>query len=94
MDSTNLNYSLKQLFWDNSISEDILQKILNNEIEEFQGITRQKIYVRLLESFQWYQILSLIKKNQIEEILSDEVITKIWNNPLRQRYEYARRFLL
>jgi len=83
---------IKPLFWDYDITEGTLNEILRGELQEAKGITRSKIYSRLLESYSWYQILKIIDSNQIAAILSDDIIEKIWNKPLQKRYQYAKGF--
>jgi hypothetical protein len=84
---------LKPLFWDYDISEELLLKILNNEIPENKGVTQEMIFKRLLESLSWFQILSIIKSEQIPQILNDDILNKMWNKPLQKRYQYAKQFL-
>jgi hypothetical protein len=84
---------LKPLFWDYQVSEDILQQILNDNIQNYSGIDKAKIFTRLLESYSWYRIVQIIGKKNIPEILSDTFIMSIWNQSLRARYQNAKRFL-
>ncbi len=93
MKPINAALNIKPLFWDYDIDEEILNEILIGKLQEFKGITRSKIYARLLESYSWYHILKIIDSNQVAEILSDEIIVKIWNKPLQKRYQYAKGFL-
>ena len=87
MKSVYTDLRIKPLFWDYDITEEILNEILRGELQEAKGITRSKIYSRLLESYSWHQILRIIDSNQIAAILSDEIIANIWNKPLQKRYQ-------
>jgi len=93
MKSISDNIYIKPLFWDYDVTEEILDEILRGKLQEFKGITQSKIYSRLVESYSWYQILKIIDSTQIVEILSDDIISKIWNKPLQKRYQYAQGLL-
>lgn len=84
---------LKKAFWDREICGDDLLAILEKRMETSHDVTLAKLYVRLMETYNWYTILKLISFNQRIEIISEEFTNKIWNKPLRTRFEYARRLL-
>lgn len=91
MDKREINKHLSQLFWDIDIELETIIDILNGKITNYKSVDAAKIYLRLLESYNWHTILQIIELNQINEILSEKIIKKIWNKPLRQRYETASR---
>ncbi|TAF74493.1 MAG: hypothetical protein EAZ53_08905 [Bacteroidetes bacterium] len=84
---------LKKAFWDRQISGDELLAILEKRMEASHDVTLPKLYVRLLETYNWYTILNLISYDQRIEIVSEKFTNKIWNKPIRTRFEYARRLL-
>lgn len=80
---------LSQLFWDRDIPIDVILDILDGITNNYKSVDSNKIYVRLLESYNWHTILQIIKPHQINEILAADAIKKIWNKPLQKRYEIA-----
>jgi hypothetical protein len=84
---------LKMAFWDSTVDAELLYNILHNKSTTVEGITIDKIYLRLLESYSWYTILDIITLERVNEILSEKIVSKIWNKALRMRYEYARKLL-
>lgn len=91
MEPTDKKKYLSQLFWDKNIPFEIILEILNGKTNSYKSVDSTKIYIRLLESYNWHVILQILNPHQIKEILSDNVIKKIWNKPLRKRYEIASR---
>jgi len=79
-----------------NISDSIpsLQNITDS-IPSFQNITSNinKIYSRLLNSYDWYTILSIIDNNKIKDLLKDEVLQLIWPKSVSKKYYNAKRIL-
>ena len=89
MEQEEVKKYLKQAFWDRAVDTELLNSVLQKKIASFEGITLEKIYLRLLESYSWYTILDIISSECIDEILADSIVSKIWNKPLRLKYKYA-----
>ena len=89
MEQEEVKKYLKQAFWDRAVDANLLNRVLQKEITSFDGITLDKIYLRLLQSYSWYTILDIVNSERIDEILAEGIVSKIWNKPLRLKYKYA-----
>ena len=89
MEQEEVKKYLKQAFWDRAVDTELLNRVLQKKIASFEGITLEKIYLRLLESYSWYTILDILSPECIDEILAEEIVSKIWNKPLQLKYKYA-----
>jgi len=84
---------LKDLFWDYCFNEDELRALLNGDIDKVGHLDRSALYVRILTSMGWYQIIELITLQKLGEALSEQVLDKIRFKDLREKYYFARKLL-
>ena len=82
---------MKNLFWDMNISQSEIQVLL--DYNDLNNPLTTSLYVRILSSFNWYEILEQLNEKQLHSALSDEVINKIKSKCLRERFRYARNIL-
>ena len=73
-----------KLFWDYDIRN--IDEISDKNL-------RRNLFVKILTSYNWYDILNSFTKREIEEMLNQEVINRIFPKELRKRYEFLSRFL-
>lgn len=85
---------LSKLFWDLNLNSDKLFLLLNGKIQKTGGIDRSNLYYRVLTGCGWYTILKLIPRKDLNRLLNDEVLNRIFPNDLRDKYLYARRILI
>lgn len=84
---------LKQAYWDSNYNPDDLYELLNSNIEEIKDLTKEKLYIRLLETYSWYSILEIIPQEKINELSNTIIFSKLRNNTLRKRYEFISQLL-
>lgn len=84
---------LKQLMWDYNISPDSVDKVLRGE-EKYAGhYDRQKLFIKTLESFPWFTVLKIFTLEEVRELLTPLVISKLRSRDLQQKYEFLRKKL-
>lgn len=84
---------LKQLMWDYNISPDSVDKVLSGE-EKYAGhYDRQKLFIKTLESFPWFTVLKIFTLEEVRELLTPLVISKLRSRDLQQKYEFLRKKL-
>ncbi len=74
----------KKLFWDYDIQ---------NIAEISDKNLRRNLFVKIITSYNWYDILNSFTKTEIEEMLNIEVINRLFPKDLRKRYEFLSRFI-
>ena len=82
---------MKNLFWDLKLSQSEIQDLL--EKNNTQNPLTASLYVRILSSVAWYNILEQLNEKQLRFALSDEVIRRIKSKSLQDRFRYARKML-
>ena len=84
---------LQKVFWDKTADTDYALELLKSGAEHFQG-DRADLYRRLLMTYDWYTLLDLIPREQLEqEVFTETVITRLFPKELRDKYRYARHVL-
>lgn len=84
---------LKDLFWDYSFNEAELRSLLEGKVNKVSHLDKAGLYARILTSMRWYEIVDLVGKERLEELLDDEVLTKIYSKDLRRKFTIAKRIL-
>lgn len=94
MSEEEIKEHLKMAFWDVNYSPDELYDVFcgKNENDNSQ-ISKERIYQRLMETFSWYKILEIVPREQLNEMLQDKIIEKIWYKGLRKRFYELQRIL-
>lgn len=84
--------TLKKIFWDTSLSGAELYSILISS-KNRGDLSQEKIVLRMLERLGWHTILDLIGIEKTRLLLTKEIISKIHQRELRERYEFIRAVL-
>ena len=88
-----MKYNLKNIFWDYNFTEEELNDLLYKRRDSVGFLTRKKLYARMLTYMRWYDLLSIAPKEDLSEILSEDVINTIWPKTEREKLFYAKRLL-
>jgi len=84
---------LSRLVWDYKIPAGEIDSVLKGHKMKAGHFTRSSIFLRLIESFPWFTVLSVLTPEEIRELLTREVVRKIRSPHLRSKYEFIRQRL-
>jgi hypothetical protein len=85
---------LETVLWDSELSPEEALNLLTHPDLSRKGMTARNLYVRILCGCSWYTLLKLFPAERLKnEILTDEVVDRLFPPVLRQRYRYARSLL-
>ncbi len=84
---------LKQINWDTPHSADDFYKVFTGEVERVGGVDKNYIYHKILNGYNWYTVIKIIPKEKLQEVLSEEVVKRLFPQPLRDKYRYVRSVL-
>ncbi len=84
---------LSKAFWDRNIDPDLLYAFVNGEIDSIPLMFPKSIYLRLLSTYDWYTLLSLLPMKTLEKAMSDDVLDSLFPRTLSRKYRYARQLL-
>ena len=79
----------EQLSWDYSISPENIEAVLRGEKVHAGHFTREKLFIRLLETYPWFTIIQLFTIDEIKKLLSKSVISSLRSPSLRKKYEFV-----
>ena len=77
---------LKKAFWDSNYSSDDLLSILYKKKQDVKGLTLEKLYLRLLETYSWHKLIDIVPEEQLQEMLSDDILKKLRSEKLGKRF--------
>jgi hypothetical protein len=88
-----LHTKLKAMLWDMpEVSKmKIADEILANPVEMFRN--DDQIFIKALNSLNWYELISLVGKQNLLLLLTDSTIQKLFPVQRRTYYNNARRLL-
>lgn len=84
---------LKKLFWDYNFTEEELFDLLEGKTSRAGHLDTTGLYARMLSTLQWYDILEVVGKDRLEEMLSDTVLGRLRSADLKKKYAVAKRVL-
>jgi hypothetical protein len=93
MKDSGIKKKLAVLYWDADVEPAQLERLLRGDIERIGHIDRINLYRRLLMTYDWYTLLTLIPPERLQEALSEPVIEHLHPASLKDRYLYARSIL-
>ncbi len=84
---------LQKIVWDYQIDPQELYAVLESRRQRIFHFDEEKILLRMLERLAWYDILEIVGLEKIEQRLTRELIGKLRNADLRDKYERVRKIL-
>lgn len=81
---------LSKINWDTPYSTDQLYRIFTGAESHAGGIDKEWIYLRILNTYNWYTVLKIFPKNELPFLLSDKVIARLFPRQLRNKYLHVR----
>ena len=84
---------LKTIIWDYTVSASDMEELLDGKIDNAGHFTRKKLFVRMLTGLPWYTIIQLLPVENVNEMLTEEIISTLWPKSVKDQYEYIRKRL-
>ena len=84
---------IKKLLWDYDISAEEVVQVIQGEKQKCIHWDFEKLFIRMLEKLNWYDLLYLLGAARIKKELTMERIEKIHNTSLKNHYARLRKIL-
>lgn len=84
---------MRLIIWDYDIEPYELYRVVTGERERAGQFDRERVFLRMLERLSWYDLINILGLDFIKRNLTKDIITKIRNNDLKERYEFIRKVL-
>lgn len=79
--------------WDYDISIDELERLINGHSSKAGHYTLETLFIKMASGLPWFTIVEILGAEKINELLTDDVIQKIWPKSVRNKYSYVRKRL-
>ena len=84
---------VKKILWDYNISLDKVVDVIDGKREYAGHYNREKLFIKVLESFSWTTVLDIFSLSDVKELLTPGVVSKLRTPSLRDRYDNIRKKL-
>ena len=84
---------IQKLLWDYDISTEEVVQVIQGEKQKCIHWDFEKLFIRMLEKLNWYDLLYLLGATRIKKELTIARIEKIHNPSLRNHYARLRKIL-
>ena len=81
---------MRSLMWDYNIPPEECLEVLEGKREKAGHYTEATLFRKLIESYPWFTILSIIPPERIIQLLTDQTIHSVRFKSLIPRYEFIR----
>ncbi len=91
IDNSETRKMIKNILWD---SEKTVDEVISILMDKNESDEKRRLIVRLLKSYSWYKLMKLFSREELKEIVSNELIIRsIFPNSLREKYKHVREIL-
>lgn len=90
MDQIEKRRLFAQLCWDYKISPDDIEAVMKGKKDHAGHFTQEKLFIRLLETYPWFTIVQLLTMEEIQQLLTGKVVSRLRSPSLRKKYEFVR----
>jgi len=91
MTEQEIKEKLKLLLWDTPATADDAYNLLMHDTP--CRIAKHNLYQKILNGNRWYVVKQIIPKEKMEYAFSHEVLKGLFPPSIREKYQYATRFL-
>lgn len=81
---------MRNLMWDYNIPPEHCLEVLEGKRERAGHYNEATLFRKLIESYSWFTILSIITPERILQLLTDSTIQSLRFKSLSKRYEFLR----
>jgi len=76
--------------WDYNIPPGDIDALMKGDITTAGHYTREKLFIKILETLPWYTIINLFSLSEIRILLNKNLIANLRSPSLRKHYEFIR----
>lgn len=88
-----INQRIKAMLWDLPADkrDKIADEIMDNPVAAFEN--NEQFFIKALNSLTWYDLIKLLGKYKLNDLLKDETMNKLFPPQRRKFYKNAKRLL-
>ena len=84
---------ISQILWDYNIPTEDAIAVLKGEKKQAGHYTREKLFIKILESYSWFTVLQILRPEEIKLLLTNSLISKLRSPALQKKYEFVQKRL-
>lgn len=84
---------LTQIAWDYNLTYEEINQVLESKSRKAGHYNKNSLFVKLLETYPWFTLLSVFNPDEIRKLLTISNIKRIRSVALRKKYAYIRKRL-
>jgi hypothetical protein len=85
--------SLKSVIWDYNIPLEDIEKLISGKASNAGHYTLKSLFIKMASGLPWFTIVDIFGAERVKEMLTDDVIGKIWPISIQKKYRYVRKRL-
>jgi hypothetical protein len=85
--------ALKLIMWDYDISVQEMESLISGNTPKAGHYTRETLFIKMASGLPWFTLLDIFGAEKIKELLTDDVIKRIWPESIQKKYRYVRKRL-
>lgn len=84
---------ISQILWDTQLSSEDVCLILDSKKDFVGHVNKNFIFRRCLESYSWFTLLEIFSLQEIKDLLTIEIISKLRSKSLQRKYFFMHDLL-
>ena len=93
MEQQEKNKLFRQIMWDYKIPVEDVEALLTGRTEKAGHYNRETLFKKMLESYSWYTILQVFTPDEINCLLTDDIINGLRSTSLKKKYGFVKKRL-
>ena len=85
--------ALKSIMWDYNISVKDMEMLIDGKIQKAGHYTYESLFIKMISGLPWFSVVAIFGPVKIKELLTEDVIRKIWPKSVQEKYYYVRKRL-
>jgi len=87
------NKALKSIMWDYDITVKEMRMLIDGKTLRAGHYTFESLFIKMVSGLPWFTIVDIVGPEKLKELLTDDVIRKIWPKSVQEKYNYVRKRL-
>lgn len=82
--------TLKSIMWDYNISVEEMEMLIKGKVSEAGHYTIDNLFIKMASGLPWFTIIDIFGVERVKELLTEDVVKRIWPESIQKKYSYVR----
>jgi len=79
--------------WDYNITIQEMRMLIEGKTLKAGHYTLETLFIKMVTGLPWFTIVDILGPEKLKELLTDDVLRKIWPKSVPEKYTYVRKRL-